>query len=840
MDKLFHWYLVGLLLVGTRPGWAAQAPGEHWYRSPTLSVMTGFIKDPRKPYTIQAWEKNLGKKFDADRWVADFKALGASYLIFYAKWSDGYCFFDTKTTGYKTRRDFCREIAQACRRQNIKLIWYFNSILDANPEFDAWVLRHRNGKPIQGGGEFPMFRFQTLHSPYRTKCLAQVRELLGNYGRVDGMWLDIFNEWGDNETANPWRTRAYERMAGAPFETATPAAVRRFNSQTLAGFLDETRAIGARFQQDCVWTANSSSLDMKQSDVWAKWVAPRLDYLSVEGHAFPLIDERARLAWILPKPTEIGLLSCADWYAPLENHALPPRYTIGQTIAATAIGVCQGASIYFALAPDHAGHFGEDLQHASAAGAWFKSIEPVLREARPYADVAIVLGSPSVEGSGLPAANTFWNPYEAKAVDAWTEAVTISTSLEQSGIFSQMLLTSEQGGNWPSSLDGFRAIVIPELAVLDEARLDQIRQYVKRGGRVIAFGHASMLDENGAARTDYALVDVLGARYRGEVEFPPSAHRTLVRVDSAYSPQFSGEAMIDNLTTTSWCSDGGPMPHWAEFQLPTPATVVKVELANRPGMQVTDVDVETSRDGGWKTAGRVRGARQALLSLTLAQPVKSNRFRVKILRELHLNMERSYADMASICLCDKEGRNWASRPSPLRVAFSAPEVMRAFAGKIPGFPAMVVRVEPEGAEVLATLDKAEKPAAILRHRFGKGEALLITTSDAAFQDDRAFWMGLARMAAGEPTISSRGLEAGRYRMILTLVGHRHVLHVIDSRGGEPHYPAADIEISINAKRLGGLRKMTQVGTHLPLQTREQGSMMTFMVRPDPVVSVLME
>lgn len=197
------------------PGAAAEETERLWYRSPTLAVMTGYIMDSRKPYSIQEWEKNLGNKMDADRWVADFRELGATYLIFYAKWCDGYCFFDTKTTGYKAHRDFCREIAQACQRGNLKLVWYFNPILDANPEFSEWFLHYRNGKPIMGSGDFPVFRFQTLHSPFRAKCLEQVRELLGNYGCIDGMWLDIFTEWGKNNTSSPWRVSSMKRGPSA-------------------------------------------------------------------------------------------------------------------------------------------------------------------------------------------------------------------------------------------------------------------------------------------------------------------------------------------------------------------------------------------------------------------------------------------------------------------------------------------------------------------------------------------------------------------------------------------------------------------------------------------------
>jgi len=84
---------------------AAGSSSRNWHKAPTVSVMTGFIYEPLKPYTIQQWMENLGNRFDADQWVRDFKEIGASHVVFYDKWIDGLVFHDTKTTNFKTKRD---------------------------------------------------------------------------------------------------------------------------------------------------------------------------------------------------------------------------------------------------------------------------------------------------------------------------------------------------------------------------------------------------------------------------------------------------------------------------------------------------------------------------------------------------------------------------------------------------------------------------------------------------------------------------------------------------------------------------------------------------------------
>ena len=89
---------------------------ESWYGAPRLAAMTGFIYEPKSAYTMDQWRKGLGDRFDADRWARDFAEAGCSYVIFYSKWIDGLCFWDTKTTRFKTQRDFVKELSKACQR----------------------------------------------------------------------------------------------------------------------------------------------------------------------------------------------------------------------------------------------------------------------------------------------------------------------------------------------------------------------------------------------------------------------------------------------------------------------------------------------------------------------------------------------------------------------------------------------------------------------------------------------------------------------------------------------------------------------------------------------------
>ncbi len=800
------------------------AAEETWYESPSVSIMTGFIYEPLKPYTIHQWKETLGDEFDADRWAKDFKEAGAQHLVFYDKWIDGLVFHDTKTTNFKTKRDFVRELAAACQRQKLPLVFYFNAVSDGNPEFDEWSLLDRQGKPIVFGARWPT-RYQTLHSPFRQKAVGQVRELLTNYGPIHGIWHDIFGE--RLNTSSKWTAQGYRKMYGEPFGKASPPRLGEFNARTLAGYLDEVDALRRELDQgDCIFTANGSGGAFLASNVWTREVGSRLDYLFNEGHGFARNDQLARMAWVLPKPLEINLLLNSTWFTPMEDTPPPPKYTRKQVIAATAIVVCQGASIHFALTPGHSGVFGQDLRQAKAAGAWFGKVQPFLKDAQPYADVAIVLGTPTTDGPGLPA-------------HAWGQALALSDMLGRAGIFCRILYDTEQGGSWPESLAGIPTVILPELAVLDKRHVERLRQYVAKGGRLIALGRASMFDAKTQPLPDYALGDVFGAGYKGELALPPRMHETQVKVDSEYSAEYAGKHLVDG-QPTAWASGDTPMPHWAEITLPEPADVAAVELISRQGPYlVADIDVEVKQQDGWKAVGSVRGATTRVISVKLDRPVQTQAIRVTILRELYQGQDRQYADVEAIRVLDKAGRDCStSRGIPI-VAVTE-DFRQILAAASVFFPPKVLDVERTTAEVIGRLDREDGPPAILRNRHGKGEAILITTGEGSLRGQDGFSAMLGSLAVGKPTLSVSDEAKRRYRFILTRTGDKHVLHVIDPVAAGAKFEAAEVEISLATERFGGLDEARLVGAAEAIAAHEEGGRLTFVVRPDPVASIVLQ
>ena len=65
-------------------------------------------------------------------------------------------------------------------------------------------------------------------------------------------------------------------------------------------------------------------------------------------------------------------------------------------------------------------------------------------------------------------------------------------------------------------LDAFELLVLPETDVLSSAHADLIRDWVDRGGTLIASHRCGLLDEKHQARPDFPLADVFGVHYAGE------------------------------------------------------------------------------------------------------------------------------------------------------------------------------------------------------------------------------------------------------------------------------------------------------------------------------------
>jgi Hypothetical glycosyl hydrolase 6 len=72
----------------------------------------------------------------------------------------------------------------------------------------------------------------------------------------------------------------------------------------------------------------------------------------------------------------------------------------------------------------------------------------------------------------------------------------------------------------PERLDPFKLLILADAAALSDPQCDAIRQYVKRGGSILATFATSLFEETGQRRSDFGLADLFGVSFGGRIEGP--------------------------------------------------------------------------------------------------------------------------------------------------------------------------------------------------------------------------------------------------------------------------------------------------------------------------------
>ena len=237
--------------------------------------------------------------------------------------------------------------------------------------------------------------------------------------------------------------------------------------------------------------------------------------------------------------------------------------------------------------------------------------------------------------------------------------------------------------------------------------------------------------------------------------------------------------------------------------------------------------MELPDGNGWRIVKSVRGAKDRKIIAKLDAPLRTSRVRVQVLRELYEGHDRQYADVESIRVLDRTGRNCAlSGVAPMHVS-----------GVLEGeLPPPAVAVARTSAEVLARFDRPVNAPAILRNKFGKGRAWLLTC--AAIPNDATCLSNLCKLTLGESSFIVRTNDVGRFRFILTCVGDALVLHVIDAAVPATQYQSQLIEVSLTARQLGGRCQATLAGSDKVLTLSEKEGRIHFSVQPNPVATIV--
>jgi alpha-L-fucosidase len=140
-------------------------------------------------------------KYDPEEWVKLAKEAGMKYIVITSKHHDGFCMFDSALTDYDcmstpAKRDFIGDLVKACRKQGIKIMFYY-SLID-------WHHPHYVPKP--DWVEDPPGHERDFNK-YLEYMFGQIRELCEKY-KPDGFWFD--GQW--EHSAEEWRAKELSEM----------------------------------------------------------------------------------------------------------------------------------------------------------------------------------------------------------------------------------------------------------------------------------------------------------------------------------------------------------------------------------------------------------------------------------------------------------------------------------------------------------------------------------------------------------------------------------------------------------------------------------------------------
>jgi hypothetical protein len=145
--------------------------------------------------------------------------------------------------------------------------------------------------------------------------------------------------------------------------------------------------------------------------------------------------------------------------------------------------------------------------------AWCAAHERYLRNERPLARLGLVYSQQTAWFAGERTSRD-------DAADGWYHAL-IEARVPFEMVHDRLL----DAGH----LEPFRTLILPAIAALSDGQCEQLRQFVARGGGIVATTDTSLCDEWGVKRKDFGLADLFGVSFTGRTE--TQMHNAYLRLE---------------------------------------------------------------------------------------------------------------------------------------------------------------------------------------------------------------------------------------------------------------------------------------------------------------------
>lgn len=190
---------------------------------------------------------------------------------------------------------------------------------------------------------------------------------------------------------------------------------------------------------------------------------------------------------------------------------------------------------------------------------WHYHVEPYLRNIAPLARVAMVYSEQTERHYG---GQKWQQASEGHELGMYHALIEARVPFE---MVNDRLLDAEH-------LRPFKLLILPNIAALSDTQCEQLRQYVRSGGSIVATFETSLYDQDGKRRKNFGLTDLFGVSYNDRIEGPMKNSYLRLKSDSKtgwFHPVLNGLEDAYRIINGIWRLDVRP-----NMDFPSPVTLI--------------------------------------------------------------------------------------------------------------------------------------------------------------------------------------------------------------------------------------------------------------------------
>lgn len=516
----------GLQLVALPARMAPDASAEPWQKRVRRVGQTNMTEHDPAVMNIEAW---------ADYWhsaKADIVFVSVTGILAY---------YPSKVPfhrhgKYLNGRDFFGECAAAAKKRGMRVVarmspdLNWQDALEAHPE---WAMRHKDGSP-QFSGEEPRLFKTCMFSSYMDDYMpAIIREVNSLYD-VDCFYA---NGWPPLGSLPDCHCAICSKLPASD----TPAYWRVFTDRVLEVW-QRYDALAKEKKKDSFFFANSGG--------------------NVRGG--PNLDKLARtLAWFQADNQGRTQYEPAIWGCSLQervcNAVLDGKFAANVTAAYSSSSpgwrnasknpaearmwlnqtLASGMVPYFHFVGAEGG-FDEDGRWQPVGRDYFNwtaKHDAHLTTRRSVANIGVVIG----QGTQL----LYPGPATSRSRNYMRETTNGIYDALLRGRFAWDYVHEDRLD--AERIAKYRALLLPNVAILSDRQCEQLRAYVKAGGSLMASFETGLYDEDLKPRAEFALADVFGIAKAGEA-IGTNGNPYYARIEKSHA----AHPLLSGFTDTNW------------------------------------------------------------------------------------------------------------------------------------------------------------------------------------------------------------------------------------------------------------------------------------------------